>query len=154
MPQITYNRFWCNQCQDYTLHNTGEDGACRTCGTVTKEYLLSDVPIEKQEEQRARYNKQKEDSMYSILAGIRRNPLEDMFRDVGSDIVINETDAGQIEIDNDWRKRMDEKREELKKEYEKFRHTGRNEKCPCGKTDENGKPLKYKYCCIDKFNFV
>jgi len=24
---------------------------------------------------------------------------------------------------------------------------GRNEPCPCGKKDENGKPLKYKKCC-------
>ena len=81
MPQITYSRFWCTKCQDYTIQNTGEDGACRTCGTVTKEYKLSDVPKEKQEEQRARYNKQREDNMYNILAGIRRNPLEDMFRE-------------------------------------------------------------------------
>ncbi len=151
MPQITYNRFWCNQCQDYTIQHTGEDGACRTCGTVTKEYKLSDVPKEKQEEQRARYNKQKEDGMYNILAGIRRNPLEDMFRDVGSDVVINETDAGQKEIDEDWRKHWDEdrvKRDELKQQYELFRHTGRNDKCPCGSD------LKYKKCCLSKFENI
>jgi uncharacterized protein YecA (UPF0149 family) len=151
MPQITYNRFWCTKCQDYTIQNTGEDGSCRTCGTVTKKYKLSDVPIEKQKEQRARYNKQKEDSMFNILAGIRRNPLEDMFRDVGSDVVINETDAGQIEIDNDWRKRMAEarvKRDELKKQYEIYRHTGRNDKCPCGSN------LKYKKCCLSKFELI
>ena len=55
MPQITYNRFWCTQCQDYTLQHAGEDGAC---GTVTKEYKLSDVPEDKITAQRARYNKQ------------------------------------------------------------------------------------------------
>lgn len=26
---------------------------------------------------------------------------------------------------------------------------GRNEPCPCGKTDKNGKPIKFKKCCID-----
>lgn len=25
---------------------------------------------------------------------------------------------------------------------------GRNDPCPCGATDENGKPLKYKNCCL------
>ena len=27
---------------------------------------------------------------------------------------------------------------------------GRNDPCPCGKTDINGKRLKYKNCCINK----
>lgn len=25
---------------------------------------------------------------------------------------------------------------------------GRNDPCPCGKTDSNGKPLKHKKCCL------
>ena len=152
MPQITYSRFWCTKCQDYTIQNTGEDGACRTCGTVTKEYKLSDVPKEKQEEQRARYNKQREDSLYNILAGIRRNPLEDMFReDFSIGYKVNETDAGQKELDEAFNKRMADarvKREELKQQYEMFRHTGRNDKCPCGSN------LKYKKCCLSKFELI
>lgn len=28
----------------------------------------------------------------------------------------------------------------------KFRGTGRNDPCPCGKKDEAGKPIKYKHC--------
>lgn len=27
---------------------------------------------------------------------------------------------------------------------------GRNDKCPCGAMGKNGKPLKYKNCCLPK----
>ena len=27
---------------------------------------------------------------------------------------------------------------------------GRNDKCPCGSKDKNGKPLKFKKCCLPK----
>jgi hypothetical protein len=27
---------------------------------------------------------------------------------------------------------------------------GRNEACPCGKTDEHGKPVKFKRCCLNR----
>lgn len=30
------------------------------------------------------------------------------------------------------------------------RKIGRNEPCPCGKTDKQGKPVKYKDCCLGK----
>jgi uncharacterized protein YecA (UPF0149 family) len=26
---------------------------------------------------------------------------------------------------------------------------GRNEPCPCGRKDENGKPIKFKKCCLN-----
>lgn len=38
----------------------------------------------------------------------------------------------------------DIKSEPIKRDSEKI---GRNDKCPCGKVDENGKRLKYKKCC-------
>jgi uncharacterized protein YecA (UPF0149 family) len=31
-----------------------------------------------------------------------------------------------------------------------FPKTGRNQPCPCGKIDANGKPVKYKKCCLKK----
>lgn len=30
----------------------------------------------------------------------------------------------------------------------KFNKVGRNDPCPCGSVDENGKPKKYKNCCL------
>lgn len=33
----------------------------------------------------------------------------------------------------------------LVREYKKIR---RNDPCPCGAKDENGKPIKYKNCCL------
>lgn len=37
------------------------------------------------------------------------------------------------------------KTKQLKRDYKKI---GRNEPCPCGATDENNKPVKYKNCCL------
>jgi len=36
------------------------------------------------------------------------------------------------------------------REYKKI---GRNDPCPCGATDENGKRLKYKNCCLKTGKF-
>jgi len=30
-----------------------------------------------------------------------------------------------------------------------YKKIGRNDPCPCGAVDENGKPKKYKNCCLD-----
>ena len=32
----------------------------------------------------------------------------------------------------------------------KFDKVGRNDPCPCGSIDENGKPTKFKNCCLNK----
>lgn len=36
--------------------------------------------------------------------------------------------------------------EQYVREYKKVQ---RNDPCPCGSTDENGKPKKYKHCCLE-----
>lgn len=36
-------------------------------------------------------------------------------------------------------------RKPIKKDY----NISRNDPCPCGATDENGKPIKYKNCCLN-----
>lgn len=36
------------------------------------------------------------------------------------------------------------------REYKKIR---RNDPCPCGAVDENGKPIKYKNCCLASGRF-
>lgn len=35
-----------------------------------------------------------------------------------------------------------------KQQVRKHKKIGRNDPCPCGATDENGKPVKYKNCCL------
>ncbi len=37
-------------------------------------------------------------------------------------------------------------KEEEKRQNERFAQTGRNDPCPCGAKDENGKPIKFKHC--------
>ena len=49
------------------------------------------------------------------------------------------------------RKELEEKR---KLYEEKFKGVNRNDDCPCGKLNSNGKPFKYKKCCLSKFNYI
>jgi len=154
MPTREYIRFWCSKCQEFTIQHKGKEGACTICGTITKEYRISEVPKEKIEEQRKRYNasRLKKYGDYVKMFG-RNNMLESIFREPGeigyTDII--EDDAGQREIDQtrfNERSKQAEKRKEAQKEYElHFKHTGRNDKCPCGSGN------KYKKCCYDKYRF-
>lgn len=36
----------------------------------------------------------------------------------------------------------------ISQQVRKFKKIGRNDPCPCGAVDENGKPVKYKNCCL------
>jgi len=132
--------------------------SCRVCGTVTTEYNLSDVPEEKIQEQRKRYNEYKKEhnsfiSFLNVLSSPTRSPISGLFdEDWDSKYEIIETDAGQKAIDDEeFRIRnnkmieLREKQRLLEEEYKKFKHLGRNDRCACG----SGK--KYKQCCINKF---
>ena len=61
-------------------------------------------------------------------------------------------EAMQAAIDNDQMKKLQVLAQRYKdahtqkvREYQKI---GRNDPCPCGAVDENGKPVKYKNCCL------
>jgi len=160
MPQITYHRFWCNTCQDFTLQHDGEGGACLTCGNVTPSYKMSEIPPEKLKEQRERYRKAKRDKTLGMYGKFAHIGLElglamdtsHIFDEVGSNTKIVEDDAGQKQLDELSHERWEEKRrieKELKEEYDVlYKGTGRNDPCPCNSG------LKYKRCCITKFNNV
>lgn len=151
-PVKIYYRFWCKQCQDFTLQNTGEDESCRICGTITESYNLNEVPHEKLIEQQNRYRKMKMERFASIL-----NVFEPVF-DILSDMDeaykprIIECDAGykQIEEERTQKRKERELQKELlqKEKKEKFSGINRNDICPCG----SGK--KYKKCCQSKFKNV
>lgn len=121
------------------------------CETIFTDIELSEIPVEKQEEQRSRYKKKQSDwiknfYMDGMLGFPGRNPLAELFKE-GYEDEITEDDAGQHEIDAENRKIMEEKlrvarekREEELKEIAKYAKLTRNDICICG----SGK--KYKKC--------
>ena len=144
MPTITYHRFWCYECQEFTLHFSDN---CQTCGTPTPEsYNLSDVPQDKIDIQRKRYTESKSSGLlYSLL----HNNTSSMFDTFGSNDTIVETDAGQIEINEDRNKEREKHRqkiEEYKTIINDYKDVKRNDKCICG-SDK-----KYKKCCFMRIN--
>lgn len=155
-------RFWCSECKEFTVQKL--HGGCLTCGTVTKDYNISDVPEEKINEQRERY-KQVQKSKYNnkmlhyipMIFGQISEFNEDYFsKHKGEDIY--ETDAGLKKIEEynqlEHEKRIKE-RDDLIEEYDLyFKKANRNDNCPCGAKDENGNPLKYKKCCMKRFNRI
>lgn len=61
-------------------------------------------------------------------------------------------EAMEAVIENDQMKKLEVLAQSWKaahtqkvREYDKV---GRNEPCPCGSLDKNGKPKKYKNCCL------
>lgn len=139
MPRITFHRFWCHTCQDFTLQKTIGDCSCKLCGTINTEYDMNSVPLEKLKIQRERYNKSQMRNL--LLMGMA---LSNPFSEVGADYDIIEDDAGQVKINEENKL----KREKAEKELDDLRKihlgTGRNDKCKCG----SGK--KFKHCHLDK----
>jgi predicted nucleic acid-binding Zn-ribbon protein len=159
MPTITYHRFWCSKCQEFTLHHTHGEKGCRDCGTVTESYIPKDIPREKLLEQRERYknstSKRNVFDTYLKFVQPGGNGLRDILSEEWPKPEIIEDDAGQKLIDEriaeEKEKKWQEQREEekrLKEEAKKFKGLGRNDKCACG----SGK--KYKHCCITKYQTV
>jgi len=161
MPQLSYFRTWCKQCQDWELHYRkigGEENnlICKECGCIYTSVSVSEIPREKVIEQRERYTAKEKSGFEKMFSGYlfqsRESQMMDMFREPGYNTEISECDAGQKSIDDkrkelreiDWaeRKRV---MEELRVEKLKYAHLGRNDKCACG----SGK--KYKNCHLQKF---
>jgi uncharacterized protein YecA (UPF0149 family) len=61
-------------------------------------------------------------------------------------------EAMEAAISNDQMKRFEAMakawQEAHTQKVRKFDKVGRNDPCPCGSVDENGKPKKYKNCCL------
>jgi len=154
MPKITYIRFWCSNCKEFTLQ-LGKK--CIECETENTSYFLKDVPIEKILAQRKRYKEFKRKQFEEIISlkFLTANIQQSMFTSPEENIEIIETDAGQKKIDeketqerNERYNKIAEEKRALKEEYCKFKHLNRNDVCICG----SGK--KYKNCCLTKFKNV
>ena len=63
-------------------------------------------------------------------------------------------EAMEAAISNDQMKRFEAMakawQEAHTQKVRKFDKVGRNDPCPCGSVDENGKPKKFKNCCLNK----
>lgn len=162
MPTIIRKRVWCKTCQDYCIHQQNvitDKLICKECKTEYEPTSLSEIPDEKIQEQRKRYiewNKQKKKKFFSELINPMArltNEFGNMFSPPGNDVEFYETDAGQRDIDKkieeEYEKIREQKKQEHEKkviEYNKFKHTQRNDTCPCGSG------LKYKKCCYNKWS--
>jgi len=167
---ITYYRLWCKECQDWKLFDRKKleievpegkedyEYTCRECGTPHVDILLGDIPKEKLEEQRARYNTKRKGQYTTLMREFTMDPearqvkeLLDMFGPPASSTDIYESDAGQKKLDEIAqmkRQREIEEKEARKREIINecvpFKNMARNDQCACG----SGK--KYKKCCMDK----
>jgi len=142
-----YIRFWCSECKNFTVHNI--DGPCLICGVETKEYKISDVPIEFILQQRRRFKNKRSSNFNKILNNLYY-PLGGIFEETNFNYEVIETDAGQLKLEEDENKERQKvilERKEHEEEYKLFyKGVGRNEDCPCGSNK------KYKKCCISKFD--
>lgn len=162
MPTREYKRLWCKTCNDWELfeqqYPNPKEWFCRKCESVHEKTLLSEIPEEKLIEQRKRYVEWNHRAMGKFMGEFmmsqeERNLREfvHMFSPPGSDweTEIIESDAGQHAIDDEEKRKRDEKRQKYLEEKEaakqhvlKYKGANRNDKCPCG----SGK--KFKKCCL------
>jgi hypothetical protein len=166
VKQIEVHRTYCKTCQDFTIHHWAnnpdipiefdEKGVsidnnnlkCITCNTWETDYKLSDVSLDKLQKQRERYKAKIRTGRLNIFSAY--NIYFDLFKEPEIGYKVIEADAGQKRIDDAKRKRLEQYRQEqkdLSDLYEKsYKHLNRNDNCACGSG------LKYKKCCITKFN--
>lgn len=66
-------------------------------------------------------------------------------------------EAMQAAIDNDQIKKLEILAQQYKKAHtqkvREYKKIGRNDPCPCGSLDKNGKHIKFKNCCMNKKNW-
>jgi len=158
MPTKTLYRTWCSTCKDWELferpwlnkdlEDDEKEMSCEKCGTkLDRTTKIGDIPVEKLREQRVRYKAYKKEEfarMYSMFAAMASNPNRNMFSETIGETEIVENDAGQKHIDEEGARLRKEQIDKNKEEYSKYRHVGRNEKCPCGSEK------KYKKCCQER----
>ena len=66
-------------------------------------------------------------------------------------------EAMQAAIDNDQIKKLEIVAQQYKNAHtqkvREYKKVGRNDPCPCGSLDKNGKHIKFKNCCMNKKNW-
>lgn len=177
MPNPIKKRKWCITCQEFEIFESrltdettvlDADGkeikkisktTCDTCGNEYVPYILSEVPEEKIQEQRARYKKMKREQFITMLNAYqnmgtsmgRSNIFADMMGDASDRFIgftVQEDDAGQEEIDAAERAEREATRLAEQEFKAKYHGAQRNEKCRC----DSG--LKYKKCCLPKVSAI
>lgn len=146
MPtQPTSYRKWCKNCKDWEIFTPefGKELTCNTCECISESYRLSEIPIEKLEEQRIRWVKQRRSNFSTLINFAEILSYYD--NSIGYDHSnLIESDAGQQAIDDkktaDWKAECARKKDEVNK----YRSIGRNDLCLCGSQK------KYKKCCWSK----
>jgi len=168
MNNLIY-RQWCKKCEEFTLHQSvlqtevdhpkyslcsfeKDFATICECGNQYSTVMAIDIPVEKREEQIARYKKSQSmmigdhlEHMTILAMGVNE---EDALNDVKKDpIVIIESDAGYVEAMRiQHEKNMAQKHEFNMRYAEIYSKLGRNDKCGCGSG------IKYKKCCMDSQN--
>lgn len=140
------HRTYCKTCKDFTIHTA--DYICETCNTEFTSYFPSEVDNNLIEQQRKRYNKQRQEEVLGLYgAFMQGRGIEAIVSEPKQKVI--ECDAGQKEINN----RKKEQREEAKRKAQEildnyntnYKHLNRNDKCTCGSNK------KYKQCHIIEF---
>lgn len=123
--QKLYSRNWCVACNDWELF--GSDSKCTSCGKEHESIKLGDIPEEKLEEQRKRWNKQQrynavsKMNAFACLSGVMLPNVE------GVDHNVFESDAGQKRIDEIRKERIEQEIAFRKEEREKYKDADRSQ---------------------------
>ncbi len=152
-------RTWCKQCNDWKVFSQSwkkEDSFCKTCGTQFEDYNLKSLPEDKIQEQRMRYNNQRQSVVVDFLNGkYSRNFLDTFLDSPGANRELKEDPAGMDIIlrqaQAEENKRIAERKavqDALKEKSKMFLHLNRNAPCACG----SGK--KYKNCCYNQMYLI
>lgn len=138
----TSYRKWCRNCQDWKIFTPelSKELTCNTCEIPIENYSLSEIPIEKLEEQRKRWKAYRQEEFNSFIN------FSNILSNYGSPIGYNssnlvESDAGQQAIYDKKNADMMAEVARKKEELRKYHGLGRNDLCLCGSQK------KYKKCC-------
>lgn len=136
---------WCKNCQNFHIHNwQNENLICNICDIKYTEYLYSEIPEDKLQEQRKKYSNQKRQNFNRMF-----NPLDYLgFNPMGSSAQTSENliqdNAGQKQIDENKKiekQKLIDRYNQIKDDYNlNYSKLNRNDECSCGSG------IKYKKC--------
>jgi hypothetical protein len=148
MPKTpAQHRKWCAKCADWKPFNKTESKYyCADCTEEFVETNLSDIPVEKVEEQQNRFRSQRREDFQQMMAVYRwmqENPNQKYPEEIKRNEIM-EDDAGLLAIEDAERTKREAEHEAALADVAAHKHLGRNDKCPCS----SGK--KYKQCCLNR----
>ena len=145
---------YCEVCKDYTEHEEGEITKCAVCGSVyrdVKRYIICGRPDNAEVIAAREALLSKEPDVIIIdeevafrhrAKGFKKYPFS------ARPTMPIYPDGGLFQgFEDDYGHLSKRERNCVIEPIRTEPKYQRNEPCPCGKTDENGKVLKYKKCC-------